>query len=211
MAYNLELCHITPEEEAEEGVIESEWVKGDAFGAGHGSRRVDWLEHLASAVARNCFCRSLIVTGSNAQVFVGLPLNRASAIQTFKYLASAAQQIAKADLETFKMTEAYVSSWEKRVEARLWKRSFLVSFASAISSRVNNTRLNLTSGTEGSSGLVLVRRIEQSLDEWSDSHIKRKPAPAIGGHVGNGFKNGYSRGNHISLKASAGISAGGAQ
>lgn len=210
MAYNLELCNITPEEEAEEGEIDQEWVRGDAFGVGRGNRRCDWLEHLASAVARNCFCRSLIVTGSNTQVFVGLPLNRASAIQTFKYLAAAAQQIAKADTKTFKTTEAYLSSWEKPVEARLWKRSFLIGFASAISSRVSKTRLNLTSGTEGEAGLILVSRTEQALDEWSDSNIKRKSAPAIGGHVGVGFQSGFQRGRDISLKAAAGLSAGSA-
>lgn len=209
MAYNLELAHITPEEEAEEGEIGQEFVRGEDFGGGYGSRRVDWLEHLASAVARNCFCKSLIVTGSNTQVFVGLPLNRSSAIQTFKYLAGAAQQIANTDLEIFKLSAGYLVSWDKRSEARLWKRSFPIGFASAISSRVAKTRKDLTSGSEGDAGLVLVKKTEESIAAWMEDNVTRKPAAAIGGKVGSGYASGFNRGNSIGLRAAAGLTAGG--
>lgn len=210
MAYNLELAHISPEEEAQEGEIESEFIYADDFGFEHSSRRCDWLEHLASAVARNCFCRSLIVSSSNTQVFVGLPVNRSSAIQTFKYLAGAAQQIANSDLEAFKRSGVYCSSWDKRTEARMWKKSFLIGFSSAISSRVARTHLDLTSGVEGQAGLVLVKKNEESLSSWTRENVKGKSAPAIGGRVGNGYRDGYRRGSDISLKAAAGLSAGGA-
>lgn len=208
-AYNLELASITSDEEAEEGEIASEFVRGDEYGIGRRGKRCEWLEDLANAVARNCYCENLIVTGSNTQVFVGLPLNRTSAIQTFKYLAGAAQRIADDELEAFKSTKTYQNSWDKRIEARLWKRSFLVGFAAAISGRVSRTRRSLTSGSNGEAGLMLVQRTDASLAAWMDENLnKRKSAPAIGGRVGSGYSDGFRRGSNISLNASAGISAG---
>lgn len=229
-ANKLSMNEIDVQEQERDEPIEKQYVSAADLGFARLRQRVEWMEDLANAVARNFFCRILVVEGSNTIVFVGRETDRQAVIQMFGHLAQMATELAADELTRWKngggmeieSDDSFNDYGELRsdaVRSRIFKRSFLRGFVSAISTRLRENRKDLEDNAgqsakteEGNTGsaLVLIGRQEEAIAAYMKSpEINGKAATCLGGstHNSQGYSRGRARGSSVSLESRARIGA----
>jgi hypothetical protein len=169
-----------------------------------GGSRAAWMEILADAVAKACFCRHMIVLGTSMQIFVGRTSDREAAGALFRHLAGCATSICNREKRSQRERNPYHDARRRQRWAHEWGKSFLLGFAMVVAQRLKAQRQELAASNEGT---ALVLRKDLALQKWWDDQGPKRLARATNLNMRSeeGFAAGVRAGRDISLKARAAL------
>jgi hypothetical protein len=143
--HKLSMSEVEYEAQAKDDPINSERVKPEQVGMKDGTY-VHWLALLCTAVAKSLFCQAIYFHGwPRTMIIIGRDSDRQAAVQMYCHLSKVAVALCEQEFEQYKQSDEYQRSAEiflpLSATSRVWKKSFLLRFANAISHRLNTTRI----------------------------------------------------------------------
>lgn len=182
-------------------------------GVRHRKIRVDWMERLASAIARAHCCRIIVVASSSVVQLVGRRSDRAVAEYMIITLTRAAQDLAKKEHGKYSW-EIYQRDGNCRA-ANGFKAAFLRSFVLRLIERFDELKRQRTEGnTSTSTALVRIDREQKAADDFMKNLQDAKDvrdAPGLRRHVeyhGEGVQRGRRLAEGVDLGGKAIESSG---
>ena len=169
------------------------------------SRMQGWMGGLASAIARNFFCRCFETIGKNRLIFVGRATDRSIAVATYRYLANLGMGLC--DAECAKIWADAKASDRPLPSPAPWKRSFLLGYAAGIAKRMKADREEIEAQNAANVNAIFhVRKAEADLDHYvRDTIAPRKGRAARPGSYADAAWLGYARGSAVSLNSTAAL------
>lgn len=215
LKHKLSMSDIEVAEAEAKDPIDKQIVEPEELGLPGGARRWEWLEKLASTIARAHFCNIMVWEGSRRLTFVGRSEDREAAIYLYGYMAGLIMFLAEKEAKAYKKTEEYRDAvgnflderYDTTLEAakaavvRAFRRSYYKGFISAISKRFNDQR----KAAEGavapdSTALVSLRNTEALVKEFITKASSGKASGFSGNaHNATGYAAGVRAGQTVGL------------
>ncbi len=177
-------------------------------GVKHRKTRVDWMERLASAIARAHMCRIIVVPASSCVQLVGRRSDKAVAEYMIVTLTRAAQDLATKEHGRY--------SWEiyKRdgncQAANGFKAAFLRSFVMRLIDRFDELKRKRTEGDASTSmALVRIDREQAAVDDFMKKALESKGLVNCNSlrrqveHHGEGVRRGKKLADNVDLGGKA--------
>lgn len=173
-------------------------------------RRYQWMESLARAVGRAFFCRTLVLSGSNSQVFVGRKSHTEMACYVYGRLVRNVLRLqVEEDKALYRKTRDEGGSPEEAKEAcRGFRPAFRNAFVATVAARVREMRKTQREAAEAmqaesETGTALIRldRAEKAVDQYMDEKMNIHSAGALRGRY-SGNRAGRSKGREHGSRAS---------
>lgn len=187
LANKLGMDEIALDERERSEPIESLWVNPEDAGCRRRSKRVEWQERLAYAVARCNGCELLITPSSNVVFFVGRTSDREAAKALFLYLLELAKRLPQnaalenAADERVKCMAVWGRSWESYFKQWMkdYREAWRAGFGSAVTRRLYAKYAEMmererAAHGEESTALVHIKRDEQAIRQYLDDLFKDK-------------------------------------
>lgn len=149
--HRLSLTDIQFEEKRKSEPVDSHYVDWEGHGIRTRAARIQWIEKLASFVARAHTCQIMIVPKSSRVVLVGTQTNREIAEYILVTLVRSAEKIA--DVEYVKYYYAMRDAYGDPTLARGFRAAFLLGFVDRIAARLAEEK-NRMEHNDGSTALV---------------------------------------------------------
>jgi len=191
--HNLSMSDVEVKEQEQTEPIGRECVQGN-------KGRTVWMEILASAVAKSCFCRWSIIKSTSTQIFIGRTSDREAAAALYGHLLGCATRMCNGQKRELRERNPYKDAYERAVWARKWGQDFLAGFAGAVAQRLGAQQKQLEASSSSATALVL--RKNKALDEFMGAHYGGKRARACKLTVASksAFLHGYAAGSAVNLK-----------
>jgi hypothetical protein len=162
--------------------------------------RSQWLEQLASIIARAHFCRILVRSGSNRISLVGRESDRAVAEYTFMVLARSIMKLSN------KAYDQYYYQCEKTGDthqAKGYKHSFINAFVSRLRERFEDDRK--TAEESSSTALVRVQTADKAVEDYMDDRFTTTASSLSRNRSFNqdGVREGRAAANRVNLHGKA--------
>lgn len=167
LKHKLELSDLETIKLETEEPVDVQYVYAGEYGFEVKHKRSKWLEELAEACAEHNFCDTMVMTGSNTQIFVGRKSDREVAIRMFTYLAAVAKELA---IEAGrKYEEEFIKTYDwspDKGQTRAFHDSFLKGFAHEVDLRLRQERQQLMEEEK--------LREEQEIKAMREAEIERR-------------------------------------
>jgi hypothetical protein len=169
--------------------------------------RVDWMERLASTIARAHHCRVIVLSGSSMVSLVGRRGDRAVAEYMIVTLTRAAQDLAKKELQRYRW-EVYKRDANCKA-ARGFHAAFLRSFVLRLMERFDELKRQRTEAPNGSMALMRIDREQKATDDFMDALKAKKETTnanqlrRLVDHYGEGIKRGRAMADGVNLNGKA--------
>jgi hypothetical protein len=214
--HKLEMSDLEFERLDEEEPVEREpWQEGvarrqqlDEAGVKHRKTRVDWMERLASTIARAHHCRIIVHSGSSMVSLVGRRSDRAVATYMIVTLTRAAQDLARKELQKYRWEVYKTDGHCKRAQG--FHAAFLRSFVLRLMERFDElTRQRTEANGSGSTALVRINREQQATDDFMKALRDKKETSnanqlrRLVEHHGEGVKRGRQLADGVGLEGKA--------
>lgn len=157
---------------------------------GHGkyerpAARCEWMERLASVVAKASYCKIIVNPGTAIITFLGRKSDGIAALETFTYLAACAAEIAH-HAYTLAYSRRHIDGW-----SRGFHRSFLLGFSVRLGERYQEEMDKMKA--EWASSCTALVRLTDALKVVENYIAEHKKGPnkmfASAGGVGTGVQN----------------------
>lgn len=169
--------------------------------------RVDWMERLASTIARAHCCRIIVISGSSVVQLVGRRSDRVVAEYMIVTLTRAAQDIARKELQKYRW-EVYKRDGHCKA-AQGFHAAFLRSFVIRLMERFDELKRQRTSAPDGSMALIRIDREQKAVDDLmkamreSKETVKSNALRRQVEHHGEGVRRGRALADSVGLEGKA--------
>jgi hypothetical protein len=169
--------------------------------------RVDWMERLASTIARAHHCRIIVLPGSSMVSLVGRRSDRAVAEYMIVTLTRAAEGLAEKELGKYRW-EVYKRDGKTEAAAG-FKRAFLRSFVLRLMERFDELRRQRTEASDGSMALMRIDHEQKAADDFMQKLRDDKATQSAPGlrrqveHHGEGVRRGRTMADGVGLEGKA--------
>jgi hypothetical protein len=172
--------------------------------------RAPWASILAMGVSTASFCKA--IRSQTGFIFIGRPTDRFACVSLFRYLSVLGTSLCATELAKYKRSAEY--TFEKSFRpgiAKTWKACFLRGYANAVYHRLAGERKALTAQAQSSgTSLVYIGKSEAAIAAYVGQafpQLRKGRTPATRFHK-DAYASGLARGQAVSLKSSASLSAG---
>lgn len=198
--------------------IEHECVRPDDLGIKQESKRIEWQEDLASAIAHANDCRTLINNYGNWSYFVGRKSDREICVSLLKYftrlIVEMSDRAASAAKDTEREKLKAQMSWYTGADLRWHMRDYRVSFCEGMSNAIQHRlrerrRLRekeLEKQKQESTALIHLRNTAEAVDSFINDKFKEsksKPNIQETRTVYEAYREGRKAGEQIALTSGA--------
>ncbi len=221
--HKLEMSDIQFVEQEAAEPIEEEYVNPEKhLGIKYETKRIEWQEDLAHAIARANDCETLISNHSNCAFFIGRKSDRETCVTLLKYFITLILEMSEKAATAAKDTERdtlreklgrWYSGAELRWRMRDFRRSYCAGASDAIQHRLYEQlrarEKQLKKQESESTAIIHLRSTREAIDKFIDDKFKdRKPSrakPNIDdqkGHWG-AYHAGHKAGENVALTSGA--------
>lgn len=154
------------EKPKEDVPIDSTYIRFSEFDLLTVNKRILWTENLGGVVARNYFCRVVVIPGSNSLYFAGQAHDREVAVFVFVTLVRAATKMCEM---LHKKKELVRHLLDEPIDMRNFRESFYLGFNEGIRERLDSARKEAEKNP--TFGLILYDSAK-ALEKWLDKHTR---------------------------------------